>query len=457
MTTITVDLQIVRLCNNNEFITEVARTLLETNGVKLLYFDYNNAIFTIETTRDPEEIRGALQHTFPGTSVTVSRRINTPNSSIQHPPGFHDTARDMVEGCRGKGVAIVEYKQTTTLKMNFTNQPTTSSSATNVRDPEHGCYGHGNAAPPPQQYQAGTSGSAGPYGRYPASAPPMSKTEGEGYAYVYPPSEKKTEGGGYAYGYPASEKKTEGGGYAYGYPPSEKKTEGEGYAYGYPPSEKKTKGGGYAYGYPPSEKKTEGGGYAYGYPPSEKKTEGGGYAYGYPPSEKKTEGGGYAYGYPPSEKKTEGGGYAYGYPPSEKKTEGGGYAYGYPPSEKKTEGEGYVYGYPPSEKKTEGEGYAYPPSEKKYMEDENYSDLPNAPHLLTDLGPALSLADLALSLAEVISASIRSAIGGCLIWQAWMSIAICKKRDDVHSISGDPQNLLRSPTMTHHIHHRSSP
>ncbi|KAJ9540035.1 hypothetical protein OSB04_026541 [Centaurea solstitialis] len=203
MTTITVDLQIVQLINCRERIIEVERTLCGIDGVILLYVDYKYAKFTIETTRDPEEIRGALQHMFPGTSVTVSRRINTPNSSIQHPPGFHDTARDMVEGCRGKGLAIVEYTQTTTLKMNFTDQPTTSSSARNVRDPEHGGYGYGNAAPtPPPQYQASTSGSAGPYGRYPASAPPMPKTEAEGYVYGYPPSEKKTEGEGYVYGYP---------------------------------------------------------------------------------------------------------------------------------------------------------------------------------------------------------------------------------------------------------------
>ncbi|KAJ9540038.1 hypothetical protein OSB04_026544 [Centaurea solstitialis] len=204
MTTITVDLQIVQLINCIERIIEVERTLCRIDGVKLLYVDYNNAKFTIETTLDPEEIRGALQHMFVGTAVLLSGRSNAPNPSVQNPVNFLDGVRELVEGFRGKGLANVEYTRSTNFKMKYTNQPTTSR-ATDVRDPELGGYAFAPQMPPSpsqplprpqQQYEASTSGSAMPYGRYgpPPSAPPMPMGEGEDYVSRYPTSKNKYMG-----------------------------------------------------------------------------------------------------------------------------------------------------------------------------------------------------------------------------------------------------------------------
>ncbi|KAJ9540028.1 hypothetical protein OSB04_026534 [Centaurea solstitialis] len=178
MTTTTADVQIFPLCTCIECITNVERALCGIHGVRLLYVNHQNAKFTIETTRDPREIKDALQRMFVGTSVVVSRRINPPNSSVQRPLGFHDVVRELVEGPLGNGLANVEITESTTIRANY---------ATNVHDSEDGGSGYANGAPPPtllpplqpRQYQPTTYGSARPY----------ENVGGNGYDYVAPPSQ----------------------------------------------------------------------------------------------------------------------------------------------------------------------------------------------------------------------------------------------------------------------------
>ncbi|KAJ9540027.1 hypothetical protein OSB04_026533 [Centaurea solstitialis] len=178
MTTTTADVQIFPLCTCIECITNVERALCGIHGVRLLYVNHQNAKFTIETTRDPREIKDALQHMFVGTSVVVSRRINPPSSSVQRPLGFHDVMRELVEGPLGNGLANLEITESTTVRANY---------ATNVHDSEDGGSGYANGAPPPtllpplqpRQYQPTTYGSARPY----------ENVGGNGYDYVAPPSQ----------------------------------------------------------------------------------------------------------------------------------------------------------------------------------------------------------------------------------------------------------------------------
>lgn len=202
MTTTKVDFQIVPLYNCTKCIRKAEKTLCGFDGVELLDVDSENGKFTIKTTKNPEEIRAALQRKFARKSVFLSNIINHSNpssalmnprnSSIQGPLNYHDMEA-LVAVARANGAQSVEFRQSSTIIFNFKNQPTTSGTAMNAWDSKDGGYGDVNDAPPPppppRQYQPTTSDygyAPPPPPRTTSGKPLIPMAQAQGYVYGYP-------------------------------------------------------------------------------------------------------------------------------------------------------------------------------------------------------------------------------------------------------------------------------
>ncbi|KAL7614992.1 uncharacterized protein LOC111905734 [Lactuca sativa] len=180
-TPMTIVLQIDPFCNCEGHIHQVKKTLRDIGGVKLLAMNPEMGKFTILTAKHPEVIKFAFTQTFRKKNIILSLEhpnqlpgFNNPdnlmNISRQTPVSFatplgtadvHDIAKAFVTMSHAKGLKAMEFTQSNTIKMNFTNrdndQPSTSRSSLihNVRDDHDGVhvkydgFEYGPPLPPP--------------------------------------------------------------------------------------------------------------------------------------------------------------------------------------------------------------------------------------------------------------------------------------------------------------------
>ncbi|KAI3721167.1 hypothetical protein L2E82_32172 [Cichorium intybus] len=178
-TPMTIVLQINPFCNCYGCVQKVKKTLRDLGGVKLLAMNPEIGEFTLLTAEHPDVIKFALKQTFPKKEIILSLEhpnqlpaFNNPNNLITRQPpvslvaplntaNVHDLATAFVTMSHAEGLESMEFNQSSTFKINFTNrenQPSTSRSSLghNIRDTggvhvkDDGCeYAHPLQPPPP--------------------------------------------------------------------------------------------------------------------------------------------------------------------------------------------------------------------------------------------------------------------------------------------------------------------
>ncbi|KAL8193001.1 hypothetical protein R6Q57_027449 [Mikania cordata] len=117
-------LEIDPFCNCEGCIEKVKSALCKLDDVNFLAMNPDIGKFTILTTEHPDVIKYALNDTFPKKKIILSQEINNPYPL--HVPDVDAIAKALVTMSQAKGLDSVEYTQSNTFKLNFT-QPTLSS------------------------------------------------------------------------------------------------------------------------------------------------------------------------------------------------------------------------------------------------------------------------------------------------------------------------------------------